>query len=196
MSSQDKKVFSWGRAVKGKKGVSEVVGYILLISIAVAMSVIVYAWLKSYVPKEPLECPGDISLMIKDINCTADGIIDMTLRNNGKFSIYAYTIKYAKDPSKTIATDSLAKAFRDLNGHRDGEVIYFMGGSPTGDCTNVFEPGNEVEHQFDMNILSGVQTAFIDITPIRCQQQEGKIKSVQVRCNDARIRQPIVCPIA
>lgn len=185
---------------KNKRGVSEVVGYILLISIAVAMSVIVYAWLKSYVPKEPLECPGDVSLMIKEINCSIDGILEINFRNNGKFSVYAYTIKFAKDPSKSIATDSLAKAFVEFStGHREADVIYFTGGQPFSKdiCDNPFEPGDEEEHKFDTEIAldSGEKIAFIDIIPIRCQQQEGKTKSVQVRCNEARIRQPIVCPV-
>lgn len=177
------------RVKKNKKGVSEVVGYILLISIAVAMSVIVYAWLKSYVPKEPLECPTDTSLMIKEINCS-EGILTMALRNNGKFSVYAYTIKYSKDASKSIATDSLAGGFIIKGGYRDGEIIYFKSElTQTGLCENPFEPGAEVEHSF----IIDKHVEFIDIVPIRCQQQEGKTKSSQVRCNEARIRQPIIC---
>lgn len=180
-----------------KKGISEVIGYILLISIAVAMSVIVYAWLRSYVPKETLECPSDVSLMIKDIKC-AEGIIDMTLRNNGKFSVYAYTIKFSKDASKSIATNSLADAFTNSNGHREKDIIYLIGDRQFTNsiCENYFEPGNEVTNSFDTEVVlkSGEQTAFIDIIPIRCQEQEGKTKQVQVRCNEARIRQPIVCP--
>ena len=44
-----------------------VIGYVLLISMAVAMSIIVYQWLSTYVPKDTPKCPDDTSLTITEL---------------------------------------------------------------------------------------------------------------------------------
>ena len=49
-----------------KKGVSAIVGYVLLISFGVVMSVIVYSYLKTYTPKDALTCPDGVSIFLKD----------------------------------------------------------------------------------------------------------------------------------
>jgi len=41
---------------KNKRGVSIVIGYVLLIAISIVISILVYQALKTYVPKEALEC--------------------------------------------------------------------------------------------------------------------------------------------
>ena len=51
---------------KNKRGISIVVGYVLLVSFAVFMGVVVYQWMKTFVPKETLDCPEGTSLFIKD----------------------------------------------------------------------------------------------------------------------------------
>ena len=43
------------RKITNKKAISPMIGYILLISAAVVMSVIVYTWLRTYIPKAALE---------------------------------------------------------------------------------------------------------------------------------------------
>jgi len=58
---------------KKKKGVSIMIGYILLISMAAAISVFVYGWVKTYVPKDISECPDGTSLSIKEISCLNPG---------------------------------------------------------------------------------------------------------------------------
>ena len=55
--------------VRKKRAVSEMIGYVLLISIAVIMSVIVYAWLKTYKPGTEVECPDSTSIAIEEALC-------------------------------------------------------------------------------------------------------------------------------
>ena len=54
---------------RGKKGVSIMVGYVLLVVIAVVMSVVVYAWLKTYTPADVKSCPEEVSLFVSSIEC-------------------------------------------------------------------------------------------------------------------------------
>jgi len=74
-----------------KRGVSEVISYTLLIFIAVSLSIIAFAFLKLYVPKDRPECKEGISLIIEQatciINMTDDtkSILDVTLQNTGTF---------------------------------------------------------------------------------------------------------------
>ena len=79
--------------IKNKKGVSEIIGYILLIAIVVAISVFVYQFLKSYVPKESLTCPDGVTLLIPDYkyNCL-ENLLNFTVQNEGTFSIGGYFI--------------------------------------------------------------------------------------------------------
>ncbi len=75
--------------MKEKKGISEIVSYVLLVMIAIAMSVLVYAFLKLYVPKEKPICPEGISLTIESANCNlAQRTLTLTLRNRGLFTVH------------------------------------------------------------------------------------------------------------
>ena len=53
------------KVTRGKKGVSIIIGYVILIAVAITMSFLVYAWMKSYVPKEELKCPDDVFIRIR-----------------------------------------------------------------------------------------------------------------------------------
>lgn len=76
-----------------KKGVSEVVGYVLLISITLALSVMVYSWLTFYVsPHNVKECPDTVSLVVSNYNCSASGL-NLTLKNNGLFDVKGYVVR-------------------------------------------------------------------------------------------------------
>lgn len=73
-----------------KRGVSEVVSYVLLVAIAMGIAVLVFSFLKSYVPKEKPECKGDINIIVDNIKCVnnkTDNILNFTLQNRGLFKI-------------------------------------------------------------------------------------------------------------
>src|SRR3989338_315360 len=76
-----------------KKGVTELIAYVLLISLAIALSILVYNWLRFYVlPHEPKACPDGVSLIIQEYSCVS-GNINITVRNKGLFKIDGYLIK-------------------------------------------------------------------------------------------------------
>jgi len=79
--------------ISGKKAVSEMVTYILLIAVAISMAGLVYGWLKFYVQKPfPEESCPEVSLAIIDYNCTGK-VLNMTIQNRGRFDVDGYTMK-------------------------------------------------------------------------------------------------------
>ena len=75
-----------------KRGVSIVVGYVLLITIVIAIAGIVYSWLRWYVtPGEDISCPDGVSLVIKEYECVGD-ILNLTIKNKGRFSFDGFVV--------------------------------------------------------------------------------------------------------
>ena len=81
--------------LRNKKGLSNLVAYVLLIAITISMSVVVYGWLKFYVTeKDVVECPEGVNLIISDYDCVAgaDGYLYLELKNKGLFSVDGYSV--------------------------------------------------------------------------------------------------------
>jgi len=77
---------------RNNKGISELVSYVLLITLAIAMAGGVFIWLKFYasnpLPEEP--CDG-ISISV-EYSC-ADNKITISLTNTGRFSIQSARVR-------------------------------------------------------------------------------------------------------
>ena len=84
-----------------KRGVSEVVGYVLLIVIAMGIATIVYTFLKVYVPKEKPECREGINIIVNNASCFNNGVqnIRLVLENKGLFEINKAYLRIGKDTS-------------------------------------------------------------------------------------------------
>ena len=88
-----------------KRGISELIAYVLLVALAVAMAGAVYAWLNSYV-KEPFpkeSCP-EVGITISEYKCEA-GILNLTVENRGLFNFDGYILK-ANDGTRDYALPS------------------------------------------------------------------------------------------
>jgi hypothetical protein len=96
-------------AKSNKRALSIVVGYILLIAISIVMSVIVFQWLRTYVPKDVLKCSEGTSIFIKSISydCTRN-VLNVTIKNNGKFSVNGYFIHASNKTNEELATIDLS----------------------------------------------------------------------------------------
>ncbi len=68
------------------------VGYVLLVVIAISLSALIYTFLKLYVPKEKPECKDGITIAIQNVECQ-NGILTATLQNTGRFKINAVYIR-------------------------------------------------------------------------------------------------------
>lgn len=94
-----------------KKGLSEIISYVLLILIAVGLSAGIYVGLKAYVPREQVACPESISVVINGVECnSADNKITITFQNRGFFNVDGAYIYGATDSggfSQELIPDSI-----------------------------------------------------------------------------------------
>jgi hypothetical protein len=172
--------------IKNKKGISIVVGYVLLITLGIIMSVIVYAYLKTYIPKEPIKCPDTASISIKEIFCNVSlNYFNLTLKNNGNFDLHGFFIYGAATADQELAVQDLS-GFANNNSNisepaKYGNSIRFS------NIKNSLGPGEEKTANFtlDYPIYS------LEIIPLRYQGEGNKEKLVS--CTDARIKQKLTC---
>ena len=76
-----------------KRGVSVIVGYVLLISMSIALSVMVYNWLKFYADDKPIEtCPSGVGLVIKEVKCDEKSF-SLTVQNKGRFTVDGFYLR-------------------------------------------------------------------------------------------------------
>ena len=161
---------------RDKKGVSIMIGYVLLISIAVILSVVAYQWMKTYIPKDIGECPDDVSIIIEKAECVG-GTINLNIKNNGLFDIAGIYIEATLEDGKII---NLA----------DEDLYRFDNG---------FSPGNNQIISFDcpdaeINKCSASPVNIIEITPVREQENEkGALE--RVNCGKAKVKKTIECQL-
>ena len=94
--------------MKTKKGVSEIISYVLLIAITIGVSISVYTWLKYQIPScdesdincfTPVDCPDGTSIVIDNYICNHKGIA-INLLNNGRFNITGVIVAVTDDSNQ------------------------------------------------------------------------------------------------
>jgi len=169
--------------VKSKKAVSVIIGYVLLVSFGIVIGVIVFQWMKTYVPQDDLNCPDGVSIFIESYACSLNSL-NITLRNNGKFDIGGYFIYATDSPEEELATIDLSKNNTD-NSSKVGLVIKL--GTPTP--KNAFEANDEETDKYD---ITGIEDIYsIEVLPIRWQTEKNRVTLVS--CKDAKIKEIIEC---
>lgn len=174
--------------IKSKKGISVIIGYVLLIAVVVAMSLIVYQWIKSYVPQDALTCPDGISVSIPSYiyNCTTN-TFNFTLGNDGTFSIAGYFIRATNSSTQTVATIDLSPYYTGVSNHFNGVLFSYY---------NVFDPGKqqlESINGFNLSISPIFNGTInkIEVTPTRFVEYKGKNRFAS--CGGAKISELITC---
>ena len=161
-----------------KKGISEMIGYVLLISIAIVISVFVYTWLKTYVPQQNLECPEDVSFLVEGAVCEGSEL-NITLRNNGLFDIGGYAIHATTDPTQELSTFDLSPY---VIGYINGSNLILFGSG------NSLSVDNSTKNKFN---LDGRAIYSIEVIPIRYQEYDAKTRLVI--CSNAKIKEEVAC---
>lgn len=163
------------------------VGYVMLITFGIILSVIVFNYLKTYVPKNIAECPDATSIFIKEYSCnlTAEQL-NITLKNNGRFNYAGYYIHAAKYLNQTIATINLVENFinssdQESRAEANTYIMFSIGNE------NKMKPGRESEQLFSLN--SSIE--LIEITPIRFQKEGNTIRFIS--CGKSKTREEIIC---
>ena len=153
--------------IKNKKALRLMIGYVILITIAVAMSIIVYQWMKSYVPKEKLQCPEDVSLFIKNYSCDGNWL-NITLKNNGNFGVSGYFVHISNKSGVKLATIDLSQRLKG-GGFIVGNSVLF-----SYSINNSFEPNQESTQEFNTTGITPIYS--IEITPVRYQKENNKLR--------------------
>ena len=170
-----------------KRGISVIIGYILLVTIAIVMGVIVYSWMKSYVPSEDIKCPDGVSLVIEKSKCLS-GVLNLTIKNSGRFSVAGYFIYGTNSTTQELATKNLSGYIMDPNKQFNVNNAILL---TTVLEENPFAPSTTKEHLFNLASTNGIYS--IEIIPIRYYTVGGKKRLAT--CDDARLRQDISkCP--
>lgn len=167
--------------IKNKKGISVMVGYVLLIAAIVAMGALVYTWLRTYVPTPSLECPDGVSIFISDYECS-ESELNLTLKNNGMFDIAGYFIHASTNESDEIATVDLSSLLSGRGRIAQNAVIFISTEN------NPMGPNQEMRSTFFG--LSG-KIYLLEIIPIRFQEENNKLRLVS--CGNAKIIEEVEC---
>jgi len=76
--------------MQNKKGVSLMISYVLLVTVAIIMSIIVFSYLQYIANVEPvIDCKAGTSLIVEDYICE-EGKISLIIRNNGRFNVKGF----------------------------------------------------------------------------------------------------------
>ena len=167
---------------KNKKGVSEILSYVLLIGIAVAMSVGIFAWLKTAANITPaVDCEEETSLFIENYECK-DGKITISLKNNGRFNIDWIILTVSDVPDRAPIYSLISK--------NDGELDGYFSFSPQ------LNPGKNQEAEFNMQYNQGTSPKTLDkIEIVQIQPFIRHETAGNVVCKNAVIKQNLKdCP--
>jgi len=169
-----------------KKGVSVLIGYVLLIVFAIIISIGVYSWLKTYVPAETLSCKDGVSLFVQGSTFDASGTrqLNVTIKNNGRFSVAGFFIHATNSSGQSLATI-------DLSSHIDSNYEGKQFGSAvlaTAVAGNAFEPGDVKTYVF--NIPSSLGNIYLlEVIPASFETSNNRERFVS--CSDDKVRQQI-----
>jgi len=171
---------------KNKSGISIMVGYVLLVTLAIVMGIIAYNWMKTYVPSDITECPEGASILIKEATFNlSNSKLVLTLKNNGRFNLVGYLIYGANSSGGALQTIDLSRYLNETYGGKKlGNAVSFFLIGPG----NSLEPSAEVIHVFDIPSEIG-RIYSTSITPMRIEEENNKEKITN--CGNARTSQSV-----
>ena len=175
-----------------KRGLSVIIGYVLLVAISILLSVIVYRWIKTYVPKEIAECPDGTSISFRYVsyNCTSN-ILNITLENNGRFSLDGYFIRVSNDTTNSDALPNIDLA-ADLTGLTQDEKDSILWGNYIKFLSpdNYFKP-NSISSTYLFNTSNYGTLNKVEVIPVRREVMENKERIAT--CSNSKIQERLIC---
>ena len=167
-----------------KLGVSLMVSYVLLILIAVALSLLVFSYLKIYVPSnQKPECANEFSLIIKRLSCSlATGTnendkMTLTLQNKGLFNADGVLIRI-RDPQFKVKTDFEEEIlFKPLSEIDSDNCLNKKALLPGDECIRVIERAFEAKEY---------------MVEIQAEEFVGDGNKIAV-CEDSIVSQKVTC---
>lgn len=143
-----------------KRALSEILAYVILITMALALSVLVYSWLKCYIPgscgSAAVTCPEGVNVVIKDYSCVS-GQLNVTVENKGLFS-----------------ADGVVMKVNDINDPlQQTRIAVYTLGANQGKFFDRLSPGQNITYTFNIfdDVYNGDQHAgiytlnFLEVQP-------------------------------
>ena len=147
-------------------------GYAILIVIAISLSVMVYAFLRLYIPKEKVECNQEINLIIQDYSCSSSPQeLNLTIANKGLFKADAAYLRLGLVGQKTKP---------QIN--KNNFLLFGPGNSPGLNPGESFS-SNDYDN-FDVSLSREYE---LELEPVVI------INKQLVACQNSIITQPIQC---
>lgn len=133
-----------------KRGISEIVGYVLLISISFALAGMVFAWLIFFVtPGEELVCDEGTSIAIRGYNYSCENnTLNITLKNDGRFNIAGYIVRVNNRSGET----------------RLGVYTINKSGTPIKVGDEVYDYYSKIKNLDNLEPVGG-QVTFVEVQP-------------------------------
>ena len=174
---------------KDKRGDSILIGYILLIVLAVTIVATIYPTLKKLIPKDEIKCPEGVSVTVESYSCESPpesgNDFSITIKNSVRFSIAGVYIRGA-GAEEEIATYNLFESKTGLGGQ---PLEYWpenaIDNSVASEASISFTDSNSLDYTGLAKDLK-----MVEILPFRIENQDGKNRFIL--CTDARIKQDIV----
>lgn len=180
---------------KSKKGVSIMIGYVLLISLAVVMGGIIYSWARTQIPQDEIGCDDGISLFIKKATCSSNVThhsLNLTLTNNGRFSVGGFLLYGSNNSNVTVATfDLTGNISADESYISEKHLFWLKPGVKFAGGTNSLDPGKPVYVNFTIPRDSINIIESIEIIPMRWQEINGRERALS--CGNSKVREIITC---
>ena len=89
---------------QNKKGLSEMISYVLLVAIAIGISTGVFVWLKSFATVNPVvDCEEGTSVLMDSYTCECNAglcLINLKIKNNGRFNVSGIMLTVSNDSKK------------------------------------------------------------------------------------------------
>lgn len=160
--------------IRNKRAVSEVVAYVLLISISLTLASMVFVWLKGYLPSDnsPIECEENVALIIKDVNYSCnDKSLNFSVQNKGLFDVSGYITRVNNISAASLGIYTLNKTGVSL---------------VTGDSYREYYSHANQTDEIPSKTIGGVLT-LLEVQPFLIKN--GKV----VYCNNFVAKQSLSC---
>lgn len=164
-----------------RKGISEMVSYVLLVIIAVAAAGIVFAYLELRVPKDQLaQCPPEIGVIVQNYSCNYEsGKTNFTLAitNKGLFTVDAVYLRFEKAERRIKQNIGEQPLYMPSEGLLPGESYQ----TPVYNVARIVDSDGNYEVEVQAAVYTG-----------RIKEGYPLGKELAV-CENAVISQPVVC---
>ncbi len=159
------------------------------------MGLVIYGWLRTYVPTEIAKCDQDVSLQVTKYTYDCiNKVLKIEIKNNGRFNVGGYLIRATNDSSQDVANTPLNRYYAGMeftNTSFSSPLFYKS-------YENSLAPEGVISLEQNKFNLTLVQPAFqgdikkIQITPIRIITN-SRGRNATAICSDATITEKISC---